>query len=115
MLFSPTVDGHHFVAWRVLVTAKHDAPWFIWRGLVIAQLLRVEAGNATAVVQDMLNKLGRLKVLPSERRAIRQQQLLRHEQASVVVDMVAFTPDRLKRRGRCCRQRSFQTAVLRGP
>ena len=77
--------------------------------------LRVEPGNATALVQNLLNKLDRLKVLPSERRAIRQQQLLRHEQARVVVDMVAFTPDRLKRRGRCCRQRSFQTAFLRVP
>ena len=27
-----------FAAWRVLVTAKHDAPRFIWRGWVIAQL-----------------------------------------------------------------------------
>ena len=114
-MFFPTVVGNHFAAWRVLVTAKHDAPWFIWRGWVIAQLLRVEPGNATALVQNLLNKLDRLKVLPSERRAIRQQQLLRHEQARVVVDMVAFTPDRLKRRGRCCRQRSFQTAFLRVP
>ena len=114
-MFFPTVDGHHFAAWRVLVTAKHDAPWFIWRGWVVAQLLRVEPGNATALVQNLLNKLDRLKVLPSERRAIRQQQLLRHEQTRVVVDMVAFTLDRLKRRGRCCRQRSFQTAFLRVP
>ena len=47
----------------MLVTAKHDAPWFIWRGWVIAQLLRVEPSNATALVQNLLNNMDKLNVL----------------------------------------------------
>ncbi len=69
-MFSEVV-ARHVAPRRVLVATNHDAPWFIVRRRVRAQLLRKEADQEWPRVPNVLNSCDWLEVSPCELGAIR--------------------------------------------